>query len=134
MKTLAISGAIRYTVGEKGYRQELSPFKRGSTPLATDMTLRCRECEQDFIFSAGEQDFFASKGLTNMPTRCPKCRSARRSNSGDGTGRPRQREYFSATCSNCGREARVPFQPRGDRPVYCSECFQQLQAGSPSRF
>ncbi|MGH2490993.1 MAG: CxxC-x17-CxxC domain-containing protein, partial [Candidatus Limnocylindria bacterium] len=24
-----------------------------------------------------------------------------------------------------GKEARVPFQPRGDKPVYCSDCFEQ---------
>jgi len=42
------------------------------------------------------------------------------------------REMFSATCSSCGKEAQVPFQPSGDKPVYCSECFQQRGGGSRS--
>ncbi|HLQ05261.1 MAG TPA: CxxC-x17-CxxC domain-containing protein [Verrucomicrobiae bacterium] len=36
---------------------------------------------------------------------------------------------FTATCGNCGQEARVPFQPRGDKPVYCSSCFEQMRGG-----
>jgi len=95
------------------------------------MTLRCRDCGNDFLFTVGEQEFFASRGLTNNPSRCPECRAARKQQqSGGGYGDSRsRREFFSAVCSNCGREARVPFQPRGDRPVYCSECFQQINAG-----
>ncbi|MBA3825642.1 MAG: zinc-ribbon domain containing protein [Ktedonobacterales bacterium] len=105
--------------------------------MGTDKTLRCRDCGNDFIFTAGEQEFFASRGLTNDPSRCPDCRKARKMQGGMGGGssRPRgEREFFSATCSSCGREARVPFQPRGDRPVYCSDCFQQQGAGSSSRY
>ena len=34
------------------------------------------------------------------------------------------REMFSATCSNCGREAQVPFRPTSGKPVYCSDCFR----------
>ncbi|TME68042.1 MAG: hypothetical protein E6I48_17285, partial [Chloroflexi bacterium] len=45
------------------------------------------------------------------------------------------REMFTATCSNCGKEARVPFQPRGDKPVYCSDCFEQRRPSqSRSRY
>jgi CxxC-x17-CxxC domain-containing protein len=99
------------------------------------MTLHCRDCGRDFLFTVGEQEFFQSRGLTNNPSRCPECRTARKQQQGGsgggyggGEGRSR-REFFSAVCSNCGREARVPFQPRGDRPVYCSECYQQMNAG-----
>jgi CxxC-x17-CxxC domain-containing protein len=101
------------------------------------MTLRCRDCGNDFLFTVGEQEFFASRGLTNNPSRCPECRAARKQqqSGGGGYGESRsRREFFSAVCSNCGREARVPFQPRGDRPVYCSECFQQINAGNSSRY
>src|SRR5205085_10069230 len=85
-----------------------------------------------------EQEFHAQKGFTNEPRRCPSCRANRRSQrdgygggsySGGGGGGygGGQREFFTATCASCGREARVPFQPRGDRPVYCSDCFRSPQ-------
>ena len=96
-----------------------------------DKTLTCRDCGQEFIWTAGEQEFYASRGLQNAPSRCPADRAARRAGGdgggggGGGYGGGGAREMFSATCSNCGKEARVPFQPRGDKPVYCSDCFEQ---------
>jgi CxxC-x17-CxxC domain-containing protein len=101
-----------------------------------DKTLTCADCGADFTFTAGEQEFHASKGFTHEPRRCPSCRSARRGQSGGGSyagggssyGAPR--EMFTATCSSCGQEARVPFQPRGDKPVYCSDCFRSRQGSS----
>jgi CxxC-x17-CxxC domain-containing protein len=82
------------------------------------------------VFTAGEQEFHASKGFTNEPRRCSSCRANRRAqrSSGDDYGSsyssaPR-REFFSAICATCGKEARVPFEPRGDKPVYCSDCFR----------
>ena len=87
-----------------------------------DKTLTCRDCGQEFVWTAGEQEFYASRGLQNPPSRCPADRAARRAGQGSGGG---PREMFTATCSNCGNEARVPFQPRGDKPVYCSDCFEQ---------
>jgi CxxC-x17-CxxC domain-containing protein len=97
--------------------------------LTTDMTLQCRDCGRDFIFTAGEQEFYASRGLTNNPSRCPECRAARKSSNGYG-GERAPRQMYTATCSSCGGEAQVPFQPRGDKPVYCSACFQQMGGGS----
>jgi len=98
-----------------------------------DKTLTCRDCGQNFVFTSGEQEFFASKGFTNEPSRCPECRAARsrnRNDSGGGYGyERREREMYPATCSQCGKETQVPFQPRTDRPVYCSECYA-LQRGS----
>jgi CxxC-x17-CxxC domain-containing protein len=105
--------------------------------MYTDKTLTCRDCSQSFAFTSGEQEFFALKGFTNEPSRCPECRAQRKSQQGGGgyssgySGggyERREREMFSATCSQCGKEARVPFQPREDRPVYCSDCFA-LQRG-----
>jgi CxxC-x17-CxxC domain-containing protein len=84
-----------------------------------DKTLICKDCGAEFIFTASEQDFYAEKGFQNEPQRCKSCRNARK-NGGAG-----QRELFTATCASCGREARVPFQPRDDRPVYCSDCFSR---------
>lgn len=90
----------------------------------TDKTLTCSDCGTTFTFTAGEQEFHASKGFTNEPRRCPNCRRARKgAEGGGGNGRP-ARELFSVNCASCGKEAKVPFEPRGDRPVYCSDCFQ----------
>ncbi|GHO42437.1 zinc-ribbon domain containing protein [Ktedonospora formicarum] len=93
----------------------------------TDQTLYCRDCNQEFTFTVGEQEFYASRGLTNTPSRCPSCRAARKQANGGQRGGFRQREQrpmYSATCASCGNEAMVPFQPREDRPVYCQDCYQ----------
>jgi CxxC-x17-CxxC domain-containing protein len=93
--------------------------------LYEDRTLACRDCGESFIFSGGEQRFFAEKGLLNVPQRCPTCRAtAKRAR----TGGPR--EYHAAVCNACGGQAMVPFAPRTDRPVYCSECFDKVRAGT----
>jgi CxxC-x17-CxxC domain-containing protein len=108
--------------------------------MPADTTLTCRDCGQAFTFTAGEQDFYASRGYSE-PSRCPDCRAARKAERnaggggssayGGGGGYSRgAREMFSATCSSCGKEALVPFQPTGDKPVYCSDCFQQRGGGS----
>jgi CxxC-x17-CxxC domain-containing protein len=99
--------------------------------MYTDENLNCTDCNQSFVFSAGEQEFFAQKGFTNKPNRCPDCRAARKASGGGRPGssyssRP-PREMFSARCSQCGGEAKVPFQPSGDKPVYCRDCFQTRQ-------
>jgi CxxC-x17-CxxC domain-containing protein len=113
-------------------------------------TLTCRDCGAEFVFTAGEQEFYAQKGFTNEPTRCPSCRQQRKasvnrdgggysSNSGgyssggyssggygERRGAPRaDRPMYTVTCANCGKEAQVPFLPRGDKPVYCDDCFRQ---------
>ncbi|HEU5375613.1 MAG TPA: zinc-ribbon domain containing protein [Ktedonobacteraceae bacterium] len=98
----------------------------------TDQTLYCRDCNQEFVFTTGEQEFYASRGLTNAPSRCPACRAARKQSGGQGRsggnrGGFRDREarpMYTAICASCGREASVPFQPREDRPVYCQDCYQ----------
>lgn len=92
--------------------------------MYSDKTLTCRECGKEFTFSASEQEFYAEKGFTNEPGRCPNCRAARKGRMGDGN-RGGQREMFPATCAACGRETQVPFRPSGDRPVYCRDCFDR---------
>ena len=87
-----------------------------------DKTLTCKECGQEFVFTAGEQQFYAEKGFENEPQRCKACRDARKK-----TTRA-TREMFDATCANCGAECKVPFKPREVRPVYCSECFASMKA------
>ncbi len=106
-----------------------------------DKTLVCRDCGQEFTFTAGEQEFYQQRGLTNEPGRCPDCRRARKAQQGgggyggysSGGGYERApRQMYAAVCSQCGRETEVPFQPRGDKPVYCSECFAERRQNSYS--
>ncbi len=97
-----------------------------------DRILTCRDCGLDFTFSAGEQEFYASRGLTNAPGRCPSCRAARR-NGQSSVPRQRSSEHYETTCATCGRPTSVPFVPREDRPVYCSDCFQAQRAARGPR-
>ena len=91
-----------------------------------DKTLVCKECGNEFTFTQGEQEFYAEKGFTNEPQRCKSCRDARKNAIRQG----QDREMFVAACASCGGEARVPFRPREDRPVYCSECFAKMREES----
>ena len=86
-----------------------------------DKTLKCKECGADFIFTAGEQEFYAEKGFQNEPQRCKECRTARKNAASPA------REMFIASCASCGGEAKVPFKPTEGREVYCSECFAKMK-------
>ena len=118
-----------------------------------DKTIACRDCGTDFVFTAGEQEFYAQKGFTNEPTRCPACRQQRKASGGGRSGGYGERDSYGSrgggggggyssgggaremhttTCASCGKEAQVPFVPRGDKPVYCSDCFQQQRRSSSS--
>ena len=118
--------------------------------MYNDKTLTCADCSQQFVFTASEQDFYAQRGFTE-PRRCPSCRASRKASRGStgggagygggggyssgggggyssGGGYDRgPREMFTATCSNCGREAQVPFRPTSGKPVYCSDCFRSMR-------
>ncbi|MSQ11695.1 MAG: zinc-binding protein [Dehalococcoidia bacterium] len=106
-----------------------------------DKTLTCQDCAQTFVFTVGEQEFFQQKGYTNEPGRCPSCRQSRRSAGGGSSGssgssgnfRTGPRQMFPAVCAQCGKATQVPFQPRGDRPVYCSDCFSQQSGRTGGR-
>jgi len=92
--------------------------------------LQCSECGATFAFTVEEQEFFKSRGYTNEPKRCPTCREARRANrydSGRGSGYSSRREMYPVVCAQCGAETQVPFQPRNDRPVYCSDCYRKIR-------
>ena len=107
--------------------------------------MTCRDCDQAFTFTAGEQAFYQERGFSE-PQRCPSCRAARkaqRASSGYDTGYSSgdrygsggyasgPRQMYPATCSNCGQATEVPFEPRSDKPVYCRECFQARRAMAP---
>lgn len=95
--------------------------------MYNDKVLTCKDCGSEFTFSASEQEFFAEKGFTNEPGRCPQCRAAKKAQ-----GRPgnrggfdrQQRQMYPAVCSSCGKETTVPFQPTGEKPVFCRDCYQ----------
>ena len=89
-----------------------------------DKTLTCRDCGNEFVFSASEQAFFAEKGFQNEPSRCPSCRAARRAQNG-GNANNGPRPMSEVIFDGCGCTTQVPFQPRGDRPVYCRDCFEK---------
>ena len=133
--------------------------------MYSDKVLTCADCSQDFVFTASEQDFYATRSFTE-PRRCSSCRASRKAARGDAggssygdtgygdTGASRgsgsgtgygsgtgfgdrgagggysrgPREMFTATCSNCGKEASVPFRPTSGKPVYCSDCFALRRA------
>ncbi len=86
-----------------------------------DKTLSCKECGGEFIFTAGEQEFYAEKGFENEPSRCQSCRSNRKQQRNSYST---DRQMYPVTCAQCGVETEVPFKPSGDKPVYCRACFQ----------
>jgi CxxC-x17-CxxC domain-containing protein len=133
----------------------------------SDRTLTCRDCGQEFTFTAGEQDFYTQRGFSD-PQRCPDCRAQRktqrnaggsggssyggggyssggydndsgyssggggyRSGGGGGGYSSAPRQLYSATCSECGKETEVPFNPTPGKPVYCRECFQSRKSAAP---
>lgn len=119
-----------------------------------DRNLTCRDCGKTFTFTAGEQEFYASRGFSE-PLRCGQCRAERKvgrdsggysassytgtrsygstssysSGSGYGAGSSygsgAPRQMHKTVCAECGAETEVPFEPRQGRPVYCRSCFQQ---------
>jgi CxxC-x17-CxxC domain-containing protein len=95
-----------------------------------DKSLQCSDCSTTFTFSAEEQEFYQSKGYTNEPKRCPDCRQSRKSERYGNSGYRSPRQMFPAVCAECGKNTEVPFEPRGDRPVYCSDCYRNVR---PSR-
>ncbi len=114
-----------------------------------DKSLQCADCGTAFTFTAGEQEFFANKGFTNEPRRCMSCRQAKKAGGGGGSsfgssydsgssynggssfGSRPPREMHAVVCAECGKDTEVPFKPTGDRPVYCSDCFNK---NKPARY
>jgi len=100
-----------------------------------DQTLTCKDCGAEFTFTAREQSFYAEKGLRNAPTRCKPCRDRRKQErpqggfggGGGGRGRSGPRPSFTVSCSACGVETTVPFEPVNGKPVYCRDCFQKFR-------
>lgn len=83
-----------------------------------DKNITCKDCSKEFVWTAGEQKFYADKGLQNPPGRCPDCRKASKENKAN-------RPTYSIICKECGKEGQVPFQPRDPKDVLCAECFSK---------
>ena len=82
-----------------------------------DKELVCRDCNEKFIFTAGEQQFYAEKGFESEPVRCKKCRLAHK--------RQSFRPVYEVVCSKCGNVARLPFEPYHNQIVFCKECHNK---------
>lgn len=92
----------------------------------TDQTLVCKDCGKQFVWTAGEQEFYQQKGFDNPPIRCGECRSKRK------TERMSSRQMTKIVCSKCGKEDEVPFVPRKGTGVLCRTCFSQQRQGGPA--
>ena len=92
-----------------------------------DKSLQCSDCGNTFTFSAEEQELFQSRGYVNEPKRCPECRQARKSERYGNSNYGARRQMFPVKCAECGKDTEVPFEPRGDRPVYCSDCYRKVR-------
>lgn len=97
-----------------------------------DQYLQCGDCGEEFVFSAEDQEFYAQKRYST-PKRCATCRANRkmsdsrgggRSHGGGGGRRDYNKPQYKVICSACGCETTVPFEPKSDRPVYCSDCYR----------
>ncbi len=122
--------------------------------MSEDRQLTCADCGQSFTFTAQEQDFYSERGFQEPKRckPCRETRKSRgpgggggrgygggggggrgdRAGAGSGRG-PRggggmrdrgPRQLYPATCAECGVQTEVPFEPKGDRPVYCRDCFK----------
>ncbi len=114
----------------------------------SDLLLMCSDCGQEFVFTAGEQQFFQERGYSS-PRRCKPCRQAKQSSGGGGGGGHSAAHSHhegggytagsgagagmssgtTVVCASCGQTTTVPFEPRGDRPVYCKSCYKPKQGG-----
>ncbi len=124
----------------------------------SDRSLTCRDCGQEFVFTLGEQEFYQQRGFSEpqrCPT-CRQARKTQRNggassggyasggyssgggggySSGGGGGYGNEsgfssapRQLYPATCSECGQQTEVPFNPSPGKPVYCRECFSSRRA------
>src|SRR5579864_6905138 len=110
--------------------------------MAGDLQLTCSDCGREFTLTAADQTFFQERGYST-PKRCKPCRQAKKADQGGGGFgggstygggggggySSRATTSTTVTCSGCGQQTTVPFEPRGDRPVFCRDCFQAQKAG-----
>jgi CxxC-x17-CxxC domain-containing protein len=95
--------------------------------------LNCIDCRKNFTFSVEEQEFHASQGFPNAPRRCPSCRKVKKTEHTQKAEASAEYNPHSkttpVTCARCGKATRVPFQPRNNEAVYCSDCYAKNSIG-----
>jgi len=109
-ESLHLNGILRCTISTR-------------RPMAGDIQLTCSDCGQDFTFTAADQTFFQERGYST-PKRCKNCRQAKKNDQGGSGYRSAPAQGTPVICSGCGQPTTVPFEPRGDRPVFCRDCYQ----------
>ena len=92
-----------------------------------DKTLVCKDCGKEFVWTAGEQEFYASRGFENQPQRCKPCRDARKNGGARSNGGERQ--MFDAVCAACGKAWAFVFSGGGG-----GERLRACGAGGECRF
>jgi CxxC-x17-CxxC domain-containing protein len=120
VEALTESGKLSFKLRCGHVNGQILPILGEILEMYEDKALICKDCGAEFIFTIGEQEFFAEKGFVNEPQRCKECRDLRKRNGA-------KREMYVAACASCGAEAKVPFKPSEGRPVYCSECFAKRE-------
>jgi len=93
-----------------------------------DKALVCKDCAKEFIFTAGEQEFFVTKKF-HTPTRCKECRMKRKNTNTSSSINP-HRQLYEITCAKCGKKDKVPFKPIEGRPLYCKSCYEGIKQGA----
>lgn len=88
-----------------------------------DKSLKCIDCGQEFLFTAGEQSFFYDKQFRHAPKRCKSCKT-KNSSSFAQSNNALPKVETQTVCSECSKQTTVPFKPTQGRPVLCRECFQ----------
>jgi len=95
-----------------------------------DVEIQCIDCRQQFVWTAGEQAFYRTKGLTNPPKRCKPCKKEKNKRldaieTARATGQ-RYRVDIKAECARCKLITTIPFYPSQGRPVYCRACYLEM--------
>lgn len=106
---------------------ELHKAANGEASEFADRSIRCVDCSEQFVWTAGEQVFFHDKGLKNEPKRCKPCKQAKNDRlaaiSASQVAGTKPKVEVNVTCAQCGLQTTVPFYPSQGRPVYCRSCF-----------
>jgi hypothetical protein len=81
-----------------------------------DKELKCLQCNQKFVWTAGEQKFYDEKGLENEPKTCPTCREQRK-----------QETAIEIECQACGTKGHIKTSDEDEqsiknKAVICFEC------------
>lgn len=120
--------------GNDDFVREVEPGETASNDATSqweDISLTCIDCRQTFVWTAGEQQFFHQKQLSNSPKRCKPCKKAKNHRLStiakarvDGR---RPHVVMPAECASCGKQTTVPFYPSQNRPVYCKSCYLEIK-------